>query len=331
MWTVLQLLLLLISYRGCVGGPNFTTETRVIGQNVTLGCSRDNNLSYDLLWIRLVSGTFPEFLFGVSSLDSTLLEHGSLNSGDRITAKQEPGMFVLQITHVQKSDMAVYYCVKVHNSFLTFLNGTFLQVTDNDMSSTTATQDLQSEAGQPVTLHYLILYPSRNKKCTDGHNVYWFHDGTINSHLKKCGEVKGDSMQKCIHTFLKKVSSSDAGIYSCALATCGEIFMGNSTKIPTQGEVAIGCDNSLISVLGAALALCVISLAFLIKKSITNRWFYCKACQKTREETSNHVQQRDEESLVYSAPTFVARKSDNARKTQTRKEFSTYADISLHS
>lgn len=45
-----------------------------------------------------------------------------------ITAKQEPGSFVLEINGAMESDDGVYYCIKVQNLDLTFLTGTFLSV-----------------------------------------------------------------------------------------------------------------------------------------------------------------------------------------------------------
>ena len=46
----------------------------------------------------------------------------------RITAKQEPGKFVLHILETQLGDTAIYYCVKVSKFKMTFLKGTFLRI-----------------------------------------------------------------------------------------------------------------------------------------------------------------------------------------------------------
>ncbi|XP_019750445.1 uncharacterized protein LOC109530932 isoform X2 [Hippocampus comes] len=337
---LLHLLLLLIPDGECVAATNFTTATTTVGESVFLKCPRDNKFLGSLLWIRLVSGTFPEFLFGTPTINSVSIKNGTFSSAHRITAKQMPGEFVLQIPNVQKSDTAVYYCLKVTQHELMFLSGTFLQVKDNYMNSAAATQDSgsdESRSGPSVTLRCSVLRPFGNKTCTDEHKVYWFRSGTDEAHPsfiyahEECQKVKKDSVQKCFYAFSKNLSSSDAGTYSCAVAACGEIFMGRAREFTKKDQNADGCDllQYLIYVLGAALALSVISLAFLIKKSMTQTCFCCRAHPQAHEETSTGVQQSDEDSLLYSMPKIIARKSGKGGQMDVRRpdEFSTYTDV----
>ncbi|XP_019750447.1 uncharacterized protein LOC109530932 isoform X4 [Hippocampus comes] len=293
---LLHLLLLLIPDGECVAATNFTTATTTVGESVFLKCPRDNKFLGSLLWIRLVSGTFPEFLFGTPTINSVSIKNGTFSSAHRITAKQMPGEFVLQIPNVQKSDTAVYYCLKVTQHELMFLSGTFLQVKDNYMNSAAATQDSgsdESRSGPSVTLRCSVLRPFGNKTCTDEHKVYWFRSGTDEAHPsfiyahEECQKVKKDSVQKCFYAFSKNLSSSDAGTYSCAVAACGEIFMGRA------------------------------------------REFTKKAHPQAHEETSTGVQQSDEDSLLYSMPKIIARKSGKGGQMDVRRpdEFSTYTDV----
>uniref|UniRef100_A0A3Q3DX86 Ig-like domain-containing protein n=1 Tax=Hippocampus comes TaxID=109280 RepID=A0A3Q3DX86_HIPCM len=281
-------------------------STTTVGESVFLKCPRDNKFLGSLLWIRLVSGTFPEFLFGTPTINSVSIKNGTFSSAHRITAKQMPGEFVLQIPNVQKSDTAVYYCLKVTQHELMFLSGTFLQV--KGKVGKTQLHELRPS----VTLRCSVLRPFGNKTCTDEHKVYWFRSGTDEAHPsfiyahEECQKVKKDSVQKCFYAFSKNLSSSDAGTYSCAVAACGEIFMGRAREFTKKGkhfvfsiincvlscvnyffalfflyhtdQNADGCDllQYLIYVLGAALALSVISLAFLIKKSMTQTCFCCR-------------------------------------------------------
>ncbi|XP_077388357.1 uncharacterized protein LOC144025859 isoform X2 [Festucalex cinctus] len=335
----LLLLLLMIPFGGCVDGLHLTTKTIAVGQDVTLECPTDQKqTSATILWIRLVSGTFPEYLFGTSAVKaSAFIQTGTFESRHRITAKNEREMFVLQISQVQKSDMAVYYCLQVMQYKVTFLRGTFLQVKDNYINSAAATQNLRSDESPPgrsVSLRCSVLSPLWNKTCTDGHKVFWFRSETDQAPpsfiyaREDCKKVQKDSMQKCVYAFSKDISSSDAGTYACAVATCGEIFMGHATKD------TIRCDSHqhVIYVLAAALALSFILLAFLIKKSLTESCFCCKACrQRQEEETSSRVQQSEEDSLVYSVPKIIARRSGKANPTKASvaEEFSTYTDVRL--
>ncbi|XP_051907984.1 uncharacterized protein LOC127591674 [Hippocampus zosterae] len=250
-----------------------------VGESVSLKCPQNYKFPGSLLWIRLVSRTFPEFIFGTSTHNSRLIENRTFSIAERISAKRMPGEFVLQIRNVQKSDSVVYYCLKVTQHELKFLTGTFLQVKDNYSNSAAATQgsrSVESRSRSSVTLRCSVLKPLGNKTCTDGHKVYWFRSGTDEAHPsfiyahEECQEVKKNLVQKCFYGFSNNLSSSDAGKYSCAVAACGEIFMGEVTK---KVQNADGCD--LLQYLGAALALSVISLAFLIKKSVTQTCFCC--------------------------------------------------------
>lgn len=91
---------------------------------MTLTCTRDKLWHQThLFWIRLVSGTFPQILGQTMSYD-----YQGVDMTGHITAKQEPGKFVLNITKAQLSDTAVYYCIKVKRLNMTFLKGIFLRI-----------------------------------------------------------------------------------------------------------------------------------------------------------------------------------------------------------
>ncbi|XP_057705791.1 uncharacterized protein LOC130923804 [Corythoichthys intestinalis] len=240
-------------------------------------------------------------------------------------------MFVLQISDVQKSDVALYYCFSwtpwIHD--VIFLKGIFLQVRDSseaEFSIYEVTQDVWSHGAPPgptVTLQCSFLSHYEDKSCTDKHQVYWFKTGTNDvkpsfiSAREECREVRNDKRQKC--TFSKNVSSSDAGTHFCAVATCGEIYIGNATTIIVNDESSCDLQRFLTIVLGSTLALSFVLSAFFIYKIKTKRCYHCKA--------SGNVQQRDEDSLVYSAPTVVSRK--RVQLDRADGDFSTYTDVCL--
>ncbi|XP_057705641.1 uncharacterized protein LOC130923732 [Corythoichthys intestinalis] len=265
MQTPLHLLLLLIpcggkSMLGCSSGPNFKIESKVVGEQVFLNCAWDNLNSKDVFWMRLASGAFPEFL--------------TPSSTNLIEIKRGESQCLLHITKVQKSDMAVYYCLhwKPLINPLIFLQGVFLQVRESHEEKSSVysvTQDMRSEVGRPgpnVTLQCLVFSRSGDETCTDKHKVYWVRAGTkdakprfVSAH-EECGKVGNGKMQNCVYT--NNLPSSDAGTYICAVETCGEIFMGNATTIISEETAREGLPA--LVVLSAMLTLCLLIIAFLI-------------------------------------------------------------------
>ncbi|XP_059201643.1 uncharacterized protein LOC131981387 [Centropristis striata] len=266
----------------------FETKSVGVGDDATLTCSRQKSgLRTTLFWIRLVSGTIPEFLGGTYSFD-----YDGVNKTPRITTKQEPGTFILHINEAKLSDTGVYYCINVNSFEMTLLinSESFLRIEEPEPDITAIIQDIHSDPvipGDSVTLQCSVLSDSENKTCPGGHSVFWFvccfragshqchpsfnyTDGNrVEEHEKN---PDGLSQKKCVYSFYKNGSSSDAGTCFCAAATCEETFsIFNDSKLNTE----------------------------------------------------------DEDSLVYSAPTFTSRKTSKGgtRDAKTDEEESIYTDV----
>ncbi|XP_071314248.1 signal-regulatory protein beta-2-like [Trachinotus anak] len=229
----------------CTDDLIFETKTVDVGEDVKLTCTRKtSDHTANLFWIRLVSGNFPEFLGGTFSIDD-----GGVNKTPHITTKQEPGTFLLHISEAELSDTGLYYCIKVDILDMKFL-GTFLIIKGPEPDITTIIQVPPSDPVRPgdsVTLQCSVLSDSEKKTCAGDHSVYWFRAGSDESQpsLIYAHENSGDqcekspeaqSTQKCVYSFSKTVSSSDAGTHYCAVATCGDILFGNGTKLDIEGN-----------------------------------------------------------------------------------------------
>uniref|UniRef100_A0A3P9PHK7 Ig-like domain-containing protein n=1 Tax=Poecilia reticulata TaxID=8081 RepID=A0A3P9PHK7_POERE len=215
---------------------NFEVKTVAAGQNVNLSCPRQTSALYQetLYWIRLVSGNWPEFLGATFNF-----EFDEESKIPRIQTKQEEGEFLLHINEAKRNDTGLYYCVKVRQLDFIFMNGTFLQIRESNV--TVLLEDSPSGAIQSETQETLqcsVLSYSERKTCPADHRVYWFKAGSDSSHpnLLYLQENSGDecenspetpSAQKCFYNFSE---TSDAGIYSCAVAACGQILFGNGAK-----------------------------------------------------------------------------------------------------
>uniref|UniRef100_A0A4W6FCJ8 Ig-like domain-containing protein n=1 Tax=Lates calcarifer TaxID=8187 RepID=A0A4W6FCJ8_LATCA len=214
-----------------------------VGDDVKLTCPRQtSDHSINLFWIRLVSGDLPEFLGGTFSFD-----YDGVNKTPRITAKQEPGTFILLISKTELSDTGVYYCIKAKQL-----------VPPSD----------PVHPGDSVTLQCSVLSDTEKKTCPGDHSVYWFRAGSDESHPSLIyahrnssdyceNSHEAHSLQKCVYNFPKTVSSSDSGTYYCAVATCGEIIFGNGTKLDIEGKCGTFLYNGTISILCVCFRVCV--------------------------------------------------------------------------
>ncbi|XP_047208794.1 uncharacterized protein LOC124859936 [Girardinichthys multiradiatus] len=168
-----------------------------------------------------------------------------------------------------------------------------------------------------VTLQCSVLSDFEDKTCSGDLSVFWFRSDKSHPHIfltdgnrpDKC-KKNIDHQNRCVYNFSKNISSSAAGTYYCAVATCGEILFGNGTKFkaePTADPVLV----ILVSCL-------VISL-------IINIVFFCyrtprAACKQFKEGTSSQDRRRDlsqqgddtnedEQDLNYAALRFSAGKA----------------------
>jgi len=58
----------------------------------------------------------------------------------------------------------------------------------------------------------------------------------------QCKNSSESQTQSCVYNLLKSnISDSDAGIYYCAVAACGEILFGEGTQLNFRGKVKCKC------------------------------------------------------------------------------------------
>uniref|UniRef100_A0A3B3X6P4 Ig-like domain-containing protein n=1 Tax=Poecilia mexicana TaxID=48701 RepID=A0A3B3X6P4_9TELE len=141
---------------------------------------------------------------------------------------------LLIIRNVSKEDEATYLCQAGAAYNLAFVNGTNLIVNGKISSFFGFLLFLGSE-----TLQCSVLSDSNITTCSGDPSVFWFRsrseksfpdmiytDGKKSENCKK----RSDSPKRCFYNFYKNISSSDAGTYYCAVATCGQIIFGNEIK-----------------------------------------------------------------------------------------------------
>ncbi|KTF86015.1 hypothetical protein cypCar_00045464, partial [Cyprinus carpio] len=113
----------------------------------------------------------------------------------------------------------------------------------DEIRSTTVLQQPVSDRlhpGDSVTLQCSVI----SQICAGEYSVYWFRHSSGHSHpgliytrdnrSDQCIEKSenGSSAQSCVYSLSQtELKPSDAGVYYCAVATCGKIHFGNGTKL----------------------------------------------------------------------------------------------------
>ncbi|KAK2848670.1 hypothetical protein Q5P01_008504 [Channa striata] len=323
---------LLLLQRGYSLVPVTTVQ---LGEPVTITCANKDLNTKEVHWYRQYAGDTMKL---VVTLWQTKPEHGSEFSESRMKVNLDESFCNLTILRTIAEDEGMYHC-GVTEWIKTEWSGTYLLVKGNSQRTSNYTVVQQSTAsdqvrpGDSVTLQCSVLSDSESKTCPGDHSVYWFRAGSEKSHPEiihtdgngQC-DKRSDTVKSCVYGLSRTISSSDAGTYYCALATCRQILFGHGIKLDIE--------HSLFNVL-------VISLVGLAISVFGNIIFIC--CRTPRAACAqfkvSHVQQmtiecihtldaESEHDLNYAALRFSGGKATKGRKKQDLKtEESVYAQV----
>uniref|UniRef100_A0A673L5K2 Uncharacterized LOC107708031 n=1 Tax=Sinocyclocheilus rhinocerous TaxID=307959 RepID=A0A673L5K2_9TELE len=141
-----------------------------------------------------------------------------------------------------ENDFANYYCAVTFINTIQFGEGTIL-LHKGETSLKRPVSD-RLHPGDSVTLQCSVI----SQICAGEYSVYWFRHSSGHSHpgliytrdnrSDQCMErsENGSSTQSWVYSLSQtELRPSDAGIYYCAVATCGKIHFGNGTKLIVEG------------------------------------------------------------------------------------------------
>ncbi|CAL8307251.1 unnamed protein product [Arctogadus glacialis] len=324
-----------------------------LGDTVTLNCTvlKNQNINEELYWYKQSLGYNPQMVasrYYTSKISPSFMSRFKVGNGSN---------FNLTISNVQKEDEANYFCNQGGQYLNIWNNGVFLTVKDpNDqrfVSQTVVQQPVSASAqlGDPVALQCSITSQRTDpsNQCQGEPSVYWFRSGSRPSHPavvymhgNRSGECQNSSgppsaPQSCVYTLPKNnVDSSDAGTYYCALAACGEVVLGNGTKLDVlQNETnkTETYPHLVTVVLGILLACCLVVIIILFQTR--NKKQVCEHCKGTlrasyhvAHDSVNQEQQDGETDLEnYAALEFSGRKTRGRKKNSERTQESLYSAV----
>ncbi|CAJ1086670.1 uncharacterized protein LOC117807117 [Xyrichtys novacula] len=255
------------------------------GDNITLHCSYQDDAVNFLSWYKQHLGDKPDIISTRMKLNKEATISPAYADRFQVEAGGAKGTNHLTIRDIQQSDSAMYYCGILEFNAIEFGEGVFLHV--KPLSS-----NVPAIVQQP-TLEPLQVGDSLNLSCTvfaaacaGEQSFYWFRQGAAQSAVMyhKKGQCVSDSeshVKNCtLNLVLKSVSYSDAGMYYCALASCGETVFGNGTSVKIKGGSA-KVPLLLVSCLGVALAVSIIVLFILASIMCKLQKKSCSVCKGT--------------------------------------------------
>ncbi|XP_044219741.1 signal-regulatory protein beta-2-like [Thunnus albacares] len=329
---------LLVLHQGYALVPVITVQ---LGEPANLTCAFPNDefsLKH-IYWYKQSAGDTLKLILKV--IKSRTPEYAPEFSSTKLDTNIDKNFCNLTILKTTQEDEGMYHCGITEWTNTTW-NGTYLLVKGNTERTSNYTVVQWPTVSDPVrpgdsvTLQCSVLSEYKNKTCPGVHSVYWFRAGSDASHpdliytdgssRDECRKKTGihSSPKSCVYRFSKNVSSSDAGTYYCAVATCGEILFGNGTKlelVQTTQSLFIG-----IVILIVCLTISVVAIVvFICNRSLRVREQY-KGMESTISEARhdnlrqpvNDITEVDDR-MNYAALNFSERKATRGRK---KKEFS---------
>ncbi|XP_042615511.1 immunoglobulin kappa light chain-like [Cyprinus carpio] len=221
-----------------------------LGSSVILPCSYSFDLIHTVSWFKQTVGKKPLLIGYSSHLSGSFIYQNGFDKVKRYSFEVGTDFLNMSIINLKENDFANYFCAVTFISTIQFGEGTILLHKGKDSASgSTVLQQPVSDRlhpGDSVTLQCSVI----SQICAGEYSVYWFRHSSGHSHPRliytrdnrsdQCIErsENGFSTQSCVYSLSQtELKPSDAGVYYCAVATCGKIHFGNGTKLIIEGNI----------------------------------------------------------------------------------------------
>uniref|UniRef100_A0A3B4VB37 Uncharacterized LOC111226911 n=1 Tax=Seriola dumerili TaxID=41447 RepID=A0A3B4VB37_SERDU len=277
-----------------------------VGESVTLKCVCQDNAVTFLSWYQQSLGGKPQII-------STRMKHKkeadmypAYKERFQVSTQNKEGSNHLTITNLRTADSAIYYCGILEFNAIEFGQGAFLHVKTSTSNIQAVVHQPDFEPlwpGDPLSLSCTVY---AKPPCEGEQSLYWFRNGASQPTVMdpsggQCTSPSDETshMINCTANLtLKSTSSSDAGMYYCALASCGEITFGNGTRVEIV-DVSTKVSPLMVYILSVALAVSIIVLlvlafiAYMLNKKLcyvckgTVSHLTCSAASDTRSQDAD--------------------------------------------
>uniref|UniRef100_A0A8C2JWY6 Uncharacterized LOC109077932 n=1 Tax=Cyprinus carpio TaxID=7962 RepID=A0A8C2JWY6_CYPCA len=306
------------------------------GSSVILPCSHSDDFINSVSWYKHSFGKKPLLIAYSEHGSGSITYQNGFNNLNKYHIRTGNGFFNLTIIHLEEYDFATYYCAVRFLNIVKFGEGTILLHKESDgIRSTTVLQQPVSDRlhpGDSVTLQCSVI----SQICAGEYSVYWFRHssghsnlGLIYTHDNRSDQCmdrseNGFSTQSCVYSLSQtELRPSDAGVYYCAVATCGKIHFGNGTKLIIEASSALTFWNPVVLTLFTISIISIFVNIFLVRLIHKNQ---SKEASKQPINQRNQIEETD--GLNYVALSFSKKPTSSKRSSQkTSQEETVYSQI----
>ncbi|XP_042256886.1 uncharacterized protein LOC121889190 [Thunnus maccoyii] len=311
-------------------------RTAKVGGNITLQCLCQEDSVNFFFWYQQTLGGKPQLISSRMKHITEAEISPEFKERFQVLAKSGESINHLIITDLRLSDSATYYCGILAFNAIEFGQGAFLHVKTSlsNIQAVIHQPSLQPfQSGDSVNLSCTV----HAEPCVGEQSFYWFRHGASQPAViyPRAGQYKNISNEESvtksctINLSIKSVSSSDAGIYYCALSSCGEIVFGNGTEIKIAGG---STKDSILLVYCLSVALAVFIIVLLVLVFIVHKLKknLCSVCYGTVSHltcsAASDVASQDADNLHYAALS-VNRNSERHRREDNVESVCVYSKI----
>ncbi|MED6259251.1 hypothetical protein ATANTOWER_019698 [Ataeniobius toweri] len=215
-----------------------------VGSIVVLQCSYASDAAR-YYWYKQSLGQKLQLISISYKFDKSGNFHDEFKDNPRFTLTTENGKSHLNISELKLSDSGTYFCASGISFVFEFGEGVTVSVRDSALDNSAAVHQSETKTIQPgssVSLNCTVQTGS----CNGEHSVYWFRNsresdpGLIYTHDGRNGQCEKNSNTQtytCVYNLpIRNLDVSHAGIYYCAIASCGQVLFGNGTKLDLESE-----------------------------------------------------------------------------------------------
>ncbi|XP_065326333.1 uncharacterized protein LOC134624074 [Pelmatolapia mariae] len=241
-------------------------KTVKIGHSATIKCFI-KSASTKTVWYKVTTGRKLQLVVKTDS--SYNVREFSDEFVNRSSVKFDLTNNHLTINKTSWEDVGTYFCGVVHISEVQFGSGTFLMLTGAKTISDSVVQQPESKSvrsGDSVTLSCSV----HSAQCTaELTSFMWLKNSDHSApEMIYCSDNKKNISQRtdrgrttCVYNLIIR-SRDDAGVYYCAVNACGQILLGNGTRV-NYGETlteSIPLSPSVIALMLSNMVLGTVTL-----------------------------------------------------------------------